>query len=122
MKLFKTTFITLLLLVAFSYAQAQDTKKIDVVKIKADIKCNSCKEKIEKNIAYEKGVKDLKVDMATKTVTITFKTSKTDSQTLLKAVQKLGYGGEIVKSCKEEASKSSSCKKKKTSCCSKAKK
>lgn len=53
--------------------------------------CDNCKKKIESNIAFEKGVKDLKVDLASKTVTVTYRTDKTDSEKLLNAIKKLGY-------------------------------
>ena len=43
-----------------------------------------------KNIAFEKGVKDLVCDLKTKTVTVTFDAAKTDVPTLLKAFEKIG--------------------------------
>jgi len=43
-----------------------------------------------KNIAFEKGVKDLVCDLKTKTVTVTYDTRKTDLETLLKAFEKIG--------------------------------
>ncbi len=42
-----------------------------------------------KNIAFEKGVKDLGCDLDTKTVTLTYDTTKTDLQTLLQAFEKI---------------------------------
>ena len=43
-----------------------------------------------KNIAWEKGVKDLVCDLQKKTVTVTYDTRKTDLETLLKAFEKIG--------------------------------
>ena len=43
-----------------------------------------------KNIAYEKGVKDIVCDLKTKTVTVTYDANKTDVPTLLKAFEKIG--------------------------------
>ena len=42
-----------------------------------------------KNIAFEKGVKDLVCDLDTKTVTVTYDANKTDVPTLLKAFEKI---------------------------------
>jgi len=81
--------------------QAQDKKKqetkIDTLKTWASMACENCKAKIEKNIAFEKGVKDLKVDLPTKTVTIAYRKDKTNPDKLEKAIQDLGYKTERLK-------------------------
>ena len=55
----------------------------------ANLHCESCKAKVEKNIPYEKGVKDLKVDMKTQTITVTFREDKNTTENLQKAIEKL---------------------------------
>jgi copper chaperone CopZ len=60
------------------------------VVLKCDLHCQGCCDKIMKNIAFEKGVKDLVCDLKTKTVTVTYDTRKTDLETLLKAFEKIG--------------------------------
>ena len=60
------------------------------------IHCASCGKKVQENISFEKGVKDLKVDVETKKVTVTFNSAKTDTVKLKKALNKLGYSAEIV--------------------------
>ena len=47
--------------------------------------------KINDNIAFEKGVKDLSVSLDKKTVTISYDPSKTDEAKLKAALEKLGY-------------------------------
>lgn len=79
--------VVLFLSVAVS-AQAQKKGNKTVV-YNADLHCNSCKEKIEKNIPFEKGVKDLKVDMATNTVTVTFREDKNTVESIRTAIEKL---------------------------------
>ncbi len=59
------------------------------VVLSCDIHCQGCCDKIMKNIAFEKGVKDLVCDLDTKTVTLTYDTTKTDLPTLLKAFEKI---------------------------------
>ena len=62
----------------------------ETVVLSCNLHCQGCCDKIMKNIAYEKGVKDLQFDLKNKTVTLTFDTRKTDLPTLLKAFEKLG--------------------------------
>ena len=51
--------------------------------------CKIRNAKVEKNIPYEKGVKDLKVDMKTQTITVTFREDKNTTENLQKAIEKL---------------------------------
>ena len=108
MKILGTAILTMLFM--FSLTQlsvAQDSNdELEVVRIKAKVDCNGCKTKIEKNIAFEKGVKYVNADVKTKIVTIKYKKGKNTNQKLVAAIQKLGYGGEIVK----KTTSSSGCK------------
>lgn len=65
------------------------TDKQTVV-LSCDLHCQGCCDKIMKNIAFEKGVKDIVCDLPTKTVTVTYDANKTDVDTLLKAFAKIG--------------------------------
>lgn len=60
------------------------------VVLHCDLHCQGCCDKIMKNIAWEKGVKNLVCDLRKKTVTVTYDTRKTDLETLLKAFEKIG--------------------------------
>ncbi|MBR5905780.1 MAG: heavy-metal-associated domain-containing protein [Bacteroidales bacterium] len=60
------------------------------------IHCANCGKKVQENIAFEKGVKDLKVDVPSKTVTVTFNPAKTDTLKLKKAINKLGYSADVI--------------------------
>lgn len=60
------------------------------VVLHCDLHCQGCCDKIMKNIAWEKGVKDLVCDLRKKTVTVTYDTRKTDLETLLKAFERIG--------------------------------
>ena len=66
-----------------------------VVVLSCDIHCQGCCDKIMKNIAYEKGVKDIVCDLKTKTVTVTYDANKTDVPTLLKAFEKIGKPAKV---------------------------
>ena len=66
-----------------------------VVVLSCDIHCQGCCDKIMKNIAFEKGVKDIVCDLKTKTVTVTYDANKTDIPTLLKAFEKIGKPAQV---------------------------
>jgi copper chaperone CopZ len=79
-------------------AQSKKEKKenLQTMKCWVSMSCENCKAKVEKNIAYEKGVKELDVDLPTKTVTIKYRSDKTSPAKLEKAIKKLGYKTEII--------------------------
>ena len=56
-----------------------------------NLHCENCVEKVNENLAFEKGVKDLKVSLEEGTVYIKFDSSKTSEETLAAAMKKLGY-------------------------------
>ena len=71
---------------------AQESKnKTEKVEIQTSAICGMCKDRIEKNMAFEKGVKSVVLDDKTKILSIEFKTGKTDKEKLKKAVTKIGY-------------------------------
>ena len=93
-----TLLVALFAFQAATVALGQDKQKqkTETLKCWASLDCEKCVEKVEKNISFEKGVTDLKVDLPTKLITITYKPSKTSPDKLEKAIQKLGYKTEIV--------------------------
>lgn len=70
--------------------------KTEKVIFKVAMDCNSCKLKIEKNIAFEKGVKALDVNLEKQCVEITFNDEKTDAPKLQKGFEKIGYKAELL--------------------------
>ena len=88
--------VSIFLFTGITKAQDKGKKKIETVKYWVSMDCENCKAKVEKNIAFEKGVKDLKVDLRTKTVVITYKPKKTKPEKLEKAIKKLGFKTEII--------------------------
>ncbi len=56
-----------------------------------EIDCEGCANKVRENLPFEKGVKDLKVTLADKTVWIKYSPKKTTKEQLASAINKLGY-------------------------------
>ena len=61
------------------------------VQFKTSAVCDMCKSRIEKSLAYEKGVQSAVLDVPTQIVTVTYKADKTSPEALRTAVQKTGY-------------------------------
>ncbi|EEC95593.1 heavy metal-associated domain protein [Parabacteroides johnsonii DSM 18315] len=76
----------------FSTAYAQDAKKKKetVTFFVEGMDCANCVKKIEKNIAFEKGVTDLKCDLSTRTAAVTYRADKTSKTKLASAFKKIG--------------------------------
>lgn len=91
----KTKSIVLLLIVALlagSQVLAQEKKKSkEWVTFLVSMSCGNCQKKIEKNIAFEKGVSDLIVNLEDKTVTIEYQVKKTNPDKLKAAIEDLGF-------------------------------
>ena len=77
--------------------QTTNTEKRQTVVLTCDLHCQGCCDKVMKNIAFEKGVKDLVCDLKTKTVTVTFDPRKTDIETLLAAFERIGKPAQVKK-------------------------
>ena len=84
----KKILILLLALLPMVAIQAKPNKQ--TVVLYCDLHCQGCCDKIMKNIAFEKGVKDIQFDMEQQAVTVTYDADKTDVPTLQKAFAKIG--------------------------------
>ncbi|MFA5851032.1 MAG: heavy-metal-associated domain-containing protein [Bacteroidales bacterium] len=72
-------------------AQDKKIKKDAEVTFSVSIDCPSCVKKLEAKLPFENGVKDLKVDLETKTVWFKYQSDKTTKEKLASALDKLGY-------------------------------
>jgi copper chaperone CopZ len=69
--------------------KAKVKANVETVKFSTDLDCENCAKKILNVIPFKKGVKDCVVDVATKTVEVTFDTRKTNSETLVAELNKI---------------------------------
>jgi len=97
----KRIFLLLICVIgAITVVSAQSTKKNEketVTFLVTNMDCENCVKKVEKNIAFEKGVTDLKCDLKTKTVKVTFQPEKTTEKKLLDAFKKIKMDAEVKK-------------------------
>ncbi|MBK3517413.1 heavy-metal-associated domain-containing protein [Carboxylicivirga marina] len=106
-KLLVVAMLTMLVVNTFA---DEKKKKVSEVTYKVEMDCQSCVNKITKNIPFEKGVKDLNVDMEGQTVTVKYREDKTTKENLVKAFEKLDF--------KAEELKEGECSSQKKKCCS----
>ena len=66
-------------------------KGTETVQFKTSAVCNMCKARLEKNMAYEKGVQAATLDVPSKVLTVSYNPAKTTPEALRTAVQKTGY-------------------------------
>lgn len=107
-----TLIIFLSVFVATTFAQQTEKelqKGVAEIKIQTSAQCGECKERIEKNMAFEKGVKDVDLDLETKILTLHYKTAKTDPKKLRKAVSEIGYDADDVEADPEAYAKLPAC-------------
>ena len=97
MKLLLALPLFALLGLSFS-AQAQTTpvataktSAATTAQFKTSAVCDMCKARIEKSLAYEKGVQSASLDVPSKVLTVTYRPEKTTEAALRTAVQKTGY-------------------------------
>ena len=102
MKRFLFIALTLILMAGSATAVlAQDKKQkknanLQEVTFVTTIDCKNCVKKVEANLPYEKGIKDMKVNLDDRTVWIKYDAAKTDKEKLAAAIVKLGYEAEEV--------------------------
>lgn len=90
---------------------AKDIKTV-VFNTAPEMHCNSCENRIKNGLKFEKGVKDIKTDLETKTVTIEYDADKTNVDNLVAAFAKIEYKA-------TEAGKGAAAGEKKGGCCKK---
>ena len=96
----KTLLLGAMMLTA-AVGMAKDIKTV-VVTTSPEMHCESCENRIKSNLRFEKGIKSIKTDLKTKTVTIEYDAEKTNVQNIIKGFKKIKYEA---KEIKKEAAK-----------------
>ncbi len=104
-KIYSVAVIITLFFVQLSvYAQKKDDNK--VVKLQTSAHSEMCKAKIEKTLAYEKGVIKSELDRETQILTVSYNPVKTDVSKIIKVITNLGHEAKEIIEKKEENKKS----------------
>jgi periplasmic mercuric ion binding protein len=88
--------ITMMLVAVWIYTPAMSQNKAEI-SIKTSSQCGECKERIEKAMAYEKGVKSAVLVVTTQMLNVVYDPRKTDPNTIRKAIVAVGYDADSLK-------------------------
>ncbi len=75
-------------LFTISFAVNAQVKKVE---IKTSAICGMCKNAIERDLAFEKGIKSSELDLETKILTVSYNARKTDADKIRERITKVGY-------------------------------
>ena len=95
----KTTLLILFATLSMNVAIAQ--KSIETIEIQTSAVCEMCKETIEKQLAFTKGVTAADLNLETFAVTVSFKSNKTTIDDIRAAINKVGYDADDSPATKE---------------------
>lgn len=101
----KKLILTCLVAVLAFAAQAQ----VKTVEIKTSAICEMCKETLERDLTFEKGVKSVNLNVETKILNIAYLDRKTSPEILRKRVTKVGYNADSLKRDVEAYNKLDEC-------------
>jgi copper chaperone CopZ len=96
MKTLKAITSSLIIAIVMMVSAEKAAAQVAEIKIKTSATCDMCKETIEKNLAFEKGIKKSVLDVDTKIVTVTYNAEKTSPEKIRQAISKIGYDADEV--------------------------
>lgn len=82
------------------FAQKKAPKEADIV-IQTSAVCDMCKETMESELIYEKGIKKVVLDLSDMKLHVTYDPRKTDSLSIKNAIAALGYDADEVPATEE---------------------
>ena len=101
-----------LMIILFSVLTLNTWAQKETVEILTSASCFEgpcCKERIEEEMQFTRGVTAVDLDIESSVLTVTFKTKKTDADKLRKAISLIGYNADDVKANKKAHDKLPSC-------------
>ena len=101
-----------LIIILFSILTVNAWAQKETVNILTSASCFEgacCKERIEEEMQFTRGVTAVDLDIESQVLTVTFKTKKTDADKLRKAISLIGYNADDVKASKKAHDNLPSC-------------
>lgn len=91
----KRIFLSLAFAASLFCATAKDNPADTTVVLKLDpetpMHCESCENRIKGDVRFVKGVKEIKTSLDEQTVSVKYNPGKTNTDKIIKALEKLGY-------------------------------
>ena len=95
----KIIMLCLMAVIGFGVSDAMAQKKSDAALkttvFMTDVDCETCAKKIDNSIPFQKGVKEGKVDVPSRKVTVTYDATKSSDEALIKAFKKIKINAEV---------------------------
>lgn len=95
-KLITSFLVTCILIVHSTNAQDAKPAKQAELKVKTSAQCGQCKDRLERTMAFEKGIISSDLNLEDKVFTIGYKPSKTTPEKIRTAISKTGYDADDV--------------------------
>lgn len=77
--------------------QSETQTELKTVKFKStEMSCQKCAKSITASVNKLPGIADVKIDLDSKVITVTFDDSKTDVQSVLNAIVEAGYEADLI--------------------------
>jgi copper chaperone CopZ len=100
-----------LIIILFSILTVNAWAQKEIVKILTSAPCVGmcCKDRIEQEMQFTRGVTAVDLEIESSILTVTFKTKKTDADKLRQVISSIGYNADDVKANKKAHDKLPSC-------------
>ena len=94
--------LTLITFISFNATdvKAQQVKSKETIVIKTSTECNMCKDRVEKEMAYTKGIISSSLNVEKAELTVIYKSNKTTPEKIRKTISDLGYDADDIKASK----------------------
>ncbi len=113
----KILFLLAICFVFGKFSNAQEApKNTEKIEILTSSVCGMCKEKIEKEIGFSKGVRKAELNKGSKILTVYYNPKKTTPEAIRLRVSKTGYDADDMKADEKAYNKLPSCCKKDSKC------
>ena len=106
----------LIMIAIFTVGLTFEQSKVETITIKTSAVCDMCKEKIENELNYTKGVKFAELEVETKMLTVKFKTDKISKDRIVSIVNSIGYDADGKEGDKKAYAELPGCCKKGSKC------
>ena len=86
----------IIIIAIFSILTMNAWAQKETVKIETSAQCEMCKERIEEEMQFTKGVTDANLDVESQILTITFKSKKSNLDKIKRAISLIGYDADEI--------------------------
>ncbi len=96
MKPIKHFLLLPLIVISFNSIAQEKKNKKETITIQTSAECDMCKERIEKALAYTKGVKKSNLEVSSKIITVVYNPAKVSPEKIRETISKAGYDADNI--------------------------